>query len=589
MSLSKKGSELPQELSPSLTHEMYIWKNGVSQKATLADLPLLTETEANRQACEDAAAATAADRTAVENSETAVEADRAEVAANAAQVATDTATATQAASDAQAAAQAGGVDHVEADYATANAAVGGYANGDKVLVLSDENNGNAATYYEVVGGALSFIGLVNALNTAAYPALSQNKPQSYWLEKLLAETALSVQPTPSLVLDFENDVYKVEGESKTFAEAITYTRSTTATKRHASGKIGTAAVDEPQFVYDAETGKRSLLLEPRRTNLIAWSQEIDNPAWLKVGATINANQSAAPDGSVTADYFIPSALTEVHYITQNILTQMSRCTASVFVRIDSPIDKVTLYPGGTRTFANFNLATKTISFEANVESAYIEDWGNGYFRLIASWSADVNVSTFRIYSSSGNIGASNQAGNGTDGIYIWGAQLEQGSYPTSYIPTAGAAVTRGSEIAKLPVGEWFNTSEGTLVAELEVRAELNGISQILSGDGNSRFLYSFPDNARAFNGISSYTLKTGIAHPYRAKFAFSVSGDGGRGAINGESRDAPANYDFSPFLSIAELKLAAVIHNPVTFTHIRYYPTALTEAELIALTTPTEA
>jgi hypothetical protein len=56
--------------------------------------------------------------------------------------------------------------------------------------------------------------------------------------------------------------------------------------------------------------------------------------------------------------------------------------------------------------------------------------------------------------------------SGTDGIFAWGAQLEAGAFPTSYIPTTTAAVTRSADSAVVtPISSFYNQSEGTLFAE----------------------------------------------------------------------------------------------------------------------------
>ena len=59
-------------------------------------------------------------------------------------------------------------------------------------------------------------------------------------------------------------------------------------------------------------------------------------------------------------------------------------------------------------------------------------------------------------------------GNGTSGIYLWGAQLEEGAFPSSYIPTTTAAATRSADVASITgtaFSGWYRQDEGTFYGE----------------------------------------------------------------------------------------------------------------------------
>jgi hypothetical protein len=65
-------------------------------------------------------------------------------------------------------------------------------------------------------------------------------------------------------------------------------------------------------------------------------------------------------------------------------------------------------------------------------------------------------------------GSNGFTGNGTSGIYVWGAQLEAGSFPTSYIPTTSATVTRSADVASITganFSSWYRQDEGTVFVE----------------------------------------------------------------------------------------------------------------------------
>ena len=203
----------------------------------------------------------------------------------------------------------------------------------------------------------------------------------------------------------------------TFNQLFDFTRTTAATFVGSNGLIQTT---------------------PASVNLLTFTQEFDNGAWVKTETSITANTVAAPDGTATADKFIPSVNATPHYINNSVTATTAQCTGSVYVRLDgSAINKVTLYPGSSATFANFDMATLTVSVEANVTAASITAVGGGWYRLSVTWPAGITVNTLRLYASSGTIGAAGAAGDGTSGIFIWGAQLQLGSTATSYARNNG--------------------------------------------------------------------------------------------------------------------------------------------------------
>ena len=117
----------------------------------------------------------------------------------------------------------------------------------------------------------------------------------------------------------------------------------------------------------------------------------------------------------------------------------------------------------------FDLSNGTVTFAGtNTTFVGIEDYGNGWYRCIISFTASTTIAQLNLRLMDGS--SLSYQGDGTSGLYAWGAQLEQQSYATSYIPTSGASATRNQELCNnaTPV---INSEEGTLYAEISALAD----------------------------------------------------------------------------------------------------------------------
>jgi hypothetical protein len=220
----------------------------------------------------------------------------------------------------------------------------------------------------------------------------------------------------------------------------------------------------------------SLLVEPQRTNSCLYSEDITNAAWGEFGASTIANTTIAPSGVTNADTILPSATTATHGIFQQITIAGGVYTASAYFKANGynyACIRIATNSDSTRYGVVMSLidgsVTATDSSGSPTNTSYsIETAENGWFRLSVSCSH----STGFIYHT---IGVSNVAvptflnslpsftANGTSGIYIWGAQVEAGSYPTSYIPTTSASVTRNADvISKTGISSLIGQTEGTM-------------------------------------------------------------------------------------------------------------------------------
>lgn len=223
-------------------------------------------------------------------------------------------------------------------------------------------------------------------------------------------------------------------------------RATTATYVGSDGLIKTAGINEVRFDY-TNGSCPSILVEPQRTNLLLRSEEFDNASWGKTNTTITANQTAAPDGNITADKLIESATSGNHFVRTSLSFSgvIGSYSITVFAKSNGRNLMVREY-NQTGFGAKFDLQNGTIiSLIGAGTTASIKDLGDGWYRCSTTviFTNSVNaVIQFSLLNGS----TDNYIGDGVSGAYLWGAQLEAGSNATSYIPTVASAVTRNADV-----------------------------------------------------------------------------------------------------------------------------------------------
>jgi len=277
----------------------------------------------------------------------------------------------------------------------------------------------------------------------------------HWAAKaagVVANNANSINdnlPTilPTLNLDFAN--------AKTLDPRITYTRSSTATYYDEKGRLVVAASGEPRFDHDPDTLEcKGLLIEEQRTNLITRSEQFDDADWTKANSSISANATTAPDGTTTADkYIFNNGTTSPNSQLYNgvNISASTAYTLSVYAKaaeFDSFRFSLIHRTGASAYIGevgyDFDLSLGTVAFAIAAGTAPtnyssdIVDVGNGWYRC--SVTATTDASAAILFNSMRN----KDTGDGTSGIYIWGAQVEAGAFPTSYISSTETFTSRAS-------------------------------------------------------------------------------------------------------------------------------------------------
>ena len=281
---------------------------------------------------------------------------------------------------------------------------------------------------------------------------------------------------PRLALDFT---------TASLDPRVTFTRTgNTATVTNSSGNVVGINANLPRFDYDPITlACKGLLIEEARTNALTYSEQFDNAAWGKSEVTVTANSVISPSGTLTADTLQNNTnigshgiFTAIVFATGSTMTVYAKAGTTNFVGITNT-SNFAAYSGAT-----FNLSTGQVGVTANCTASMI-DVGNGWYRCVVANTTTYAGSFFVV-----SVLESNQAPwlgyAGTNkNIYIWGAQLETGPFPSSYIPTVASTVLRNADVASMTgtnFSDWYNTSQSTVVAEYFYPLNANPGSAVFS-------------------------------------------------------------------------------------------------------------
>lgn len=382
-----------------------------------------------------------------------------------------------------------------------------------------------------------------------------------------------------------------------FDPRITFTRASGAMQVKADGTLELVTTDVPRISYDSASGKMGLLIEEARTNLMLRSSDFTT-TWLKANAamSVTADTTTAPDGTSAADTLTKDAAGFRFFYQGFTGTAGTTYAASVYVKTGT-LNKATIIlsgDGGTtpdgRVVVDFVAKTATDTASTGLVRTSIEELPNGWFRCsVAATIASNTNPRFLIYP---DLYSNAVAGS----IYAWGAQIEAGAFPTSYIPTTTAAATRAADVALIDgvnFSSWYRQDEGTFVTRQSRPA-------IAIVDGN---IAAVDDNSGA-NRISLGTGATGsVLNP------FVVVGNVSQAALNqgastglgekqmafayklndfsGSTNGAAVVTDVSGTVpTVDRLRIGASNFGTYWNGHIfslRFYSSRLSNAQLIAL------
>ena len=298
---------------------------------------------------------------------------------------------------------------------------------------------------------------------------------------------------------------------------FTFARGSVATRINAQGLIenvasGVSRLDYP-MIDGVQKGCPHHILEPARTNLLRYSQDFSQSIWAKANTTLTPNTSISPDGSLNGGSLFETTTNIFHDLSQSYVVSIGVVYHfSCFVKPNGR-DYCYLYSNSEGDKAiKFDIKKGIIIGAAlgTDTGSKITNFGNGWYRIEIKITATSSGSKAFVISptNNGSSSISAYAGDPSKGILVWGAMLEIGSYPTSYIPTSGTAVTRSAETATgAGNASTFNDSEGVLMAEISALANDSTNRQMTLSDGtnDNRLVLKYDNQSniiQSFNRIS---------------------------------------------------------------------------------------
>ena len=345
--------------------------------------------------------------------------------------------------------------------------------------------------------------------------------------------------------------------------------------------------DLPRIDYSGGASCPALLLEPQRTNDFPHSEYLDS--WTSNRLDRTANNVDSPEGVQNAYKMAQqSGLTTAPNIAYAGITAGTK-TLSIFAKAGT-FDHIALVYDGT---TYFDLTNGTIGTTAIGHTAVITNMGNGWYRCaITKTTTGTYTAAYYFAQNDGTITTSDTQGY----MYAYGAMIEAGSYPTSYIPTYGSSVTRSADVPNISSGSSiFNDSEGTFYVEIEGLSDTTSVKVITIGDGTSsnrvQIFYQSGTNitTNVISGgsaqVSGFT--TSATQTDNNKVLIRYASNNAKMYLNGT--EIASDTSVTPPSGLNVLRFdngvgAALFEGEVK--QLLYFPTALTDAECIALTRP---
>ena len=376
---------------------------------------------------------------------------------------------------------------------------------------------------------------------------------------------------------------------------FTTTRASVATRVNENGLIEEVASNVPRLDY-SDGGCPSLLLEGTSTNLISYSEAFDNAYWTKAGSSVVGGQlSPSANSPLGAFKLIEDTSTGQHQIYSSGIGVTPLSDYSYSLRIKTNGRQWVAIGNNVGEVTYFDLINGVIG-TSTMTSTKITALENGFYDCSVSFDEDNSSDSLRVYLADANNSLS-YTGDGTSGVYIFGAQLEENPYATSYIKTEGTTQTRVADTAyKTSLTNLIGQSEGVLfvdfipkdntdtqivyqvrtsgvtnVGQIDIRLQSGNINALGNDGGSSQFFIA----GTSFNLGQRYKC----AVRYKENdVAFYING-----VLIGTDLNSSFSSSSKDQVSFGENLSSLVARAGIK--DARVYTTVLSDAELTSLTT----
>ena len=358
-------------------------------------------------------------------------------------------------------------------------------------------------------------------------------------------------------------------------------------------------IGKSRLNYDLLNGKvvncPHYLLEPASTNLLTYSEDFSNAFWNKLGSSV-VSGFTSPDGGLNAYKLVEDSANSQHGLLHSNFPINVQRTLSVFAKKgeNNRIFISDYNKFGATIGVIFNIEIGIVESNQN-DSVYlnpkIESYPNDWYKCSVTWTNSTGL-TVPFFGNAVS-GTNSYQGDGVSGIYVFGAMFEELSYPTSYIPTNGTAITRAAESANgSGDAATFNDSEGVLMAEISALSDDTTSKTISLNDGsqsNGIELFYFAGNSIYINlwsgGVSQGFLNYEIDIQNFNKVSYSYKLNDTALWINGFKVDTDTSATMP--IGLSELAFENGIGGNDWYgktREVQYFDSALTDAQLETLT-----
>lgn len=376
-----------------------------------------------------------------------------------------------------------------------------------------------------------------------------------------------------------------------------FTRASSATRVNKQGLIETVASGVPRIDFTDANG--ALLLEPQRTNLALWSEDFTNVAWSKTNTSITTGSFVSPISGVFAQKLVEDTALSTHFTSQFPTAADGVVNEFIYAKKGERNWVAINIGGGANVYGYFDLLNGVVGSKAGGTETSIKDVGNGWYQCIISNSNYLaGGKRIAIYLAESD-GVVSYTGDGISGVYIIGGQMNQTSITAlSYIPTQGSAVTVVQDVCNNGGNDQvINSTEGVLYVEMSALANdlTNRLISLTDGSSdatNVSIMYSSTTQTiRAIVDIG-YVLQTSLTYAVVStsdisKVAFVYKENDFRLYVNGTLVASDTSGSVPSVGTLSDLSFNRI--NLVPFygnvKDLQVFTTALTDAELIALTT----